>query len=285
MELKKKSSTSSLDSLNGHGRLKNLTKSLKRKFDKMTSSPSLTKGLLNESETEETPQKKLKSSSGEIGSILKRGIKFASEQEFVKFISKKREKKGDTKDESPSGKSEPIRESKKLNVAKIKELLSSEEKQPEEIQKPKSEHEIKLQSAHFRHLNEQLYTQTGHISLKMFQKDPDAFKIYHSGFQAQATKWPVDPLDKIIAAIIKLKGQPEIADFGCGEARLARSLKGCATVHSYDLVKINDLVTVCDFANTPLKDGQCDVVVFCLSLMGTNLKDFVKEANRVLKMG
>ena len=80
-------------------------------------------------------------------------------------------------------------------------------------------------------------------------------------------------------------GHPVVADFGCGEARLARALKDVATVHSFDFVKLNDYVTVCDFANTPLEDESCDVVVFCLSLMGTNLKDYLKEANRVLKNG
>ena len=138
----------------------------------------------------------------------------------------------------------------------------------------------------FRHLNEKLYTQTGHQSLKMFQNDPDAFNIYHNGFQSQASKWPVDPLNKIISSVMKISGNPVIADFGCGEAKLAKSMQGSGTtVHSFDLAKINEFVTVCDFSNTPLKDGECDVVVFCLSLMGTNLKDFVKEANRVLKMG
>ena len=78
-------------------------------------------------------------------------------------------------------------------------------------------------------------------------------------------------------------GTPVVADFGCGEARLARSLEDSAKVHSFDLVKINDYVTVCDFAHTPLNPESCNVVVFCLSLMGTNLKDFLKEAHRVLK--
>ncbi|ROT81960.1 putative ribosomal RNA-processing protein 8 [Penaeus vannamei] len=56
-------------------------------------------------------------------------------------------------------------------------------------------------------------------------------------------------------------------------------------VHSFDLVAANNRVTACDMAHTPLKSGSVDVVVFCLSLMGTNIKDFVTEANRVLKHG
>lgn len=35
----------------------------------------------------------------------------------------------------------------------------------------------------------------------------------------------------------------------------------------------------------PLRDASVDIAVFCLSLMGTNLADFLAEANRVLKMG
>lgn len=33
----------------------------------------------------------------------------------------------------------------------------------------------------------------------------------------------------------------------------------------------------------PLNDASVDLAVFCLSLMGTNLADFLAEANRVLK--
>lgn len=71
---------------------------------------------------------------------------------------------------------------------------------------------------------------------------------------------------------------------GCGEATLAQQVPQ-SRVHSLDLVAANDLVTACDMAHTPLAAGSVDVVVFCLSLMGTNLKDFVTEANRILREG
>lgn len=38
-------------------------------------------------------------------------------------------------------------------------------------------------------------------------------------------------------------------------------------------------------AHTNLLTSSVNVVVFCLSLMGTNLKDYIVEANRVLKKG
>uniref|UniRef100_A0A8C6TN95 Ribosomal RNA-processing protein 8 n=1 Tax=Neogobius melanostomus TaxID=47308 RepID=A0A8C6TN95_9GOBI len=45
------------------------------------------------------------------------------------------------------------------------------------------------------------------------------------------------------------------------------------------------LVKVVPLLQVPLKDSSVDIAVFCLSLMGTNLADFLKEANRVLKKG
>ena len=75
-----------------------------------------------------------------------------------------------------------------------------------------------------------------------------------------------------------------VADMGCGEAVLAQSVPQTC-VHSLDLVAANPQVTPCDMAYTPLGVASVDAVVFCLSLMGTNLKDFMIEANRILKPG
>ncbi|XP_069696968.1 uncharacterized protein [Periplaneta americana] len=74
-----------------------------------------------------------------------------------------------------------------------------------------------------------------------------------------------------------------VADFGCGDARLAQSLPN--KVHSFDLVAVCEEVTACDMAHTPLSSSSVDIVVFCLSLMGTNLNSYVSEANRILKEG
>ena len=54
-------------------------------------------------------------------------------------------------------------------------------------------------------------------------------------------------------------------------------------INSFDLYALNEHVTVADVKNVPIKDESMDVVVFCLSLMGTNLADFILEANRILK--
>ncbi|KAH1026410.1 hypothetical protein HUJ05_000082 [Dendroctonus ponderosae] len=141
----------------------------------------------------------------------------------------------------------------------------------------------KLKAARFRFLNEQIYNTTGKETEKIFRSDPEAFKAYHEGYKLQLKRWPMNPLDKIIKSLTKMNKTNVIADFGCGEARLAQSVEH--KVHSFDLVAANDFVTACDMAHVPLDDSSVDVAVFCLSLMGTNLKEYLLEANRVLKKG
>lgn len=139
----------------------------------------------------------------------------------------------------------------------------------------------KMESARFRWINEQLYSTTGEEAKKLFEKEPELFSTYHQGFATQVSKWPVNPLDNVIAYIKSLPHDMVIADFGCGVAKLAQSVPH--TVHSFDLVACNRFVTACDMAHVPLSNASVDVCVFCLSLMGTNITDFVKEARRVLK--
>lgn len=57
-------------------------------------------------------------------------------------------------------------------------------------------------------------------------------------------------------------------------------------VYSYDLVSTVDHVISKDIKNLDChENGSIDVGVFCLSLMGTNWIEFIKEASRILKVG
>ena len=147
------------------------------------------------------------------------------------------------------------------------------------------EFSAKLKGAQFRWLNEQLYTTRGGQSFEMFQDDPDLFHVYHRGFREQASTWTVNPLDLIIQDLRAMPRNRVVADFGCGEARLAATLNKLHKVHSFDLVAGNDLITACDIANVPLEDACADVAVFCLALMGVNYADFLREAHRTLRPG
>jgi len=143
--------------------------------------------------------------------------------------------------------------------------------------------EEKLEGSRFRWINEKLYSNSTLKAEELFRENPSLFEDYHTGYRTQVAEWPLNPLVIIVKF---LKSKPHhwvVADFGCGDAVLAQAVK--QTVHSFDLVKTNDLVTVCNMTHVPLDDNTIDVAVYCLSLMGTNLDDIFSECYRVLKPG
>lgn len=150
--------------------------------------------------------------------------------------------------------------------------------------KPKSYLE-KLQSrlsgSQFRMLNEKLYTCSGEEAFKIFKEDPISFQCYHAGYQEQMCRWPSQPLDAIINWLKKRSTTLVVADFGCGDGKLAKNVKN--EVFSLDLVASDATIIACNMAHTPLKTRSVDVTVFCLSLMGTDYSSFLVEAHRVLK--
>lgn len=136
--------------------------------------------------------------------------------------------------------------------------------------------------------------------------------------------WPSPPLPYIIERISPLPAGTVVVDLGCGDAGLARALVPTGkVVLSYDLVsdqsqpgatteesvKGEGWVVQADFithvplpgrpggsevAETRKKDKKSkskegseivDVVVCCLSLMGTNWVGGIYEACRILKQG
>jgi ribosomal RNA-processing protein 8 len=215
----------------------------------------------------------------------------------------------------------------------------------------------KLAGGQFRWLNEQLYTQRGAQAKAMFAEKPELFDAYHLGFAAQLESWPVNPLDAAIAAALALPPGSQVADMGCGEARLAQTVeehgrlaaqrasseasgggngataeqqqqlsksqrkrarrkrkreeKGKTvvaaeeetadgtkaekaehehtgegiSVSSFDLHAPNRFVTVANIANVPLSDASVDLCVFCLSLMGVDYIEYLREARRILRVG
>lgn len=141
----------------------------------------------------------------------------------------------------------------------------------------------RLSGGHFRMINEKLYTCTGKEALNYFREDSSLFNLYHEGYKTQMSNWPEKPVNVIIKWLKKQNPSFVVADFGCGEALISKSVKN--TVFSLDLVSNNPDVIACDMANTPLGSSSADVAVFCLSLMGTNYQTYLEEAYRVLKPG
>jgi superfamily II DNA or RNA helicase len=122
------------------------------------------------------------------------------------------------------------------------------------------------------------------------KKNPSVWKDYHKMYTESRKRWKKEgvaiPYEKY-ADYINVIGSNNnwtIADFGCGEDHMRTLIDtNRHTLISLDHYAANDDVMVCDMANTPLDDESVDHVFFSLSLMGSNYKDYLREAFRVLK--
>jgi hypothetical protein len=113
--------------------------------------------------------------------------------------------------------------------------------------------------------------------------DKEEWEYYHSLLREHRKDWAVDPLEEM-AKYLSIREGYAIGDFGCGEGLLAEKLSGKCTVHSFDHVSSKEFITDCDISNVPLDNEELDVAVFCLSLMGRNFTDYLKESHRTLKL-
>lgn len=116
----------------------------------------------------------------------------------------------------------------------------------------------KLSGGRFRWLNERLYTTASAEAKRTFTVQ--MLREYHDGFRQQVQGWPENPVDKFIARLRDtLKGKRKhrltVADLGCGDAKIARTMQlqdpkqERVRVRSFDLEQIDELVEPCDIAN------------------------------------
>ncbi len=59
----------------------------------------------------------------------------------------------------------------------------------------------------------------------MLQAEPGLFQQYHQGFREQTRGWPKQPVDMAIAWLAAKPDSLVVADFGCGDAKIAASVK------------------------------------------------------------
>ena len=135
----------------------------------------------------------------------------------------------------------------------------------------------------FSHMNRRWNAATGATTHTRLKENSEEWQHYHSLYREARKDWAVVPFEEM-ANDLSIREGYVVGDFGCGEALLAEKLGDRCTVHSFDHVAVNDSVTACDIADVPIDDGEFDVAVFCLSLMGSNFTDYLKEAHRTLKL-
>ena len=140
-----------------------------------------------------------------------------------------------------------------------------------------------VQYGDFSRMNARWSKSYSHTTYERLQGNPEEWMQYHTLYQEARKTWSVIPYEEAIRWLQK-RSDLVVADFGCGEALIAKALIGKHTVHSFDFIAINDAVIECDMARVPLEDSCLDVAMFNLSLMGLNVADYIREASRTLKL-
>jgi hypothetical protein len=124
------------------------------------------------------------------------------------------------------------------------------------------------------------YSQTTYQRL---QENPEEWMQYHTLYQEARKTWEIIPYQETIKWLQKRSGLV-VADFGCGEALIAKEVSHLHTIYNFDFIAINDSVIECDMAKVPLEDNCLDIAIFNLSLMGKNIDQYIREAARTLRL-
>jgi superfamily II DNA or RNA helicase len=132
----------------------------------------------------------------------------------------------------------------------------------------------------FSEMNKSWSTSRSENTFKRLKNNEKEWYYYHDLYKKRREDWDEIPYLEIAKKINKC---PEwiVADMGCGENLLSKEVSN--KVHAFDYVAIDNDVTACDMSSIPLADQEINAVVFCLSLMGSNYLDYIKEAFRVTK--
>ena len=80
------------------------------------------------------------------------------------------------------------------------------------------------------------------------------------------------------------KKSKDIADLGCGKARVSEYFKNTKRFNftNMDHVSCKSTVIKRDIKDTELDDYSQDIVILCLAMWGSNCKEYITEANRIL---
>lgn len=135
----------------------------------------------------------------------------------------------------------------------------------------------------FSKMNNRWYASQSDKTHDRLANNPEEWAHYHTMYRQLRETWPVVPFKEEIRWLSERDGLV-VGDFGCGEAFIAAEAGAKHTIHSFDHVAIDKRAVACDIAHVPLEDETLDVAIFCLSLMGSNFTDYIREAHRCLRL-
>jgi ubiquinone/menaquinone biosynthesis C-methylase UbiE len=126
---------------------------------------------------------------------------------------------------------------------------------------------------------------------KEFNEQPELWHKYHEISEENEMSFPEEdiPRNRIIQELNKIgvKRTKMVVDMGCGKAQVAQHFQNDKRFKfiNYDHISSNEFVEICDISHLPLEDESVEICILSLAMWGSNCKDYIKEANRILESG
>ena len=123
------------------------------------------------------------------------------------------------------------------------------------------------------------------------EKDNDLWKKYHEISEENEKSFPEEeiPRNRIIVELNKCKPSrtKTVVDMGCGKGQISQHFQNDKRFDfiNYDHISSGDNIISCDISKTPLEDNLADICILSLAMWGSNCKEYIKEANRILESG
>ena len=72
---------------------------------------------------------------------------------------------------------------------------------------------------------------------------------------------------------------------GCGKGQISQYFENDNRFQfiNYDHVSSNSNIISCDISHTPLENDSSEICILSLAMWGSNCKDYITEANRILE--
>ncbi len=136
----------------------------------------------------------------------------------------------------------------------------------------------------FSKMNNRWYASGSESTHARLASNPEEWAHYHTMYRQIRESWPVVPYKEEIRWLSEREGHV-IGDFGCGEALIARSRPKTAIRSTASTTwRWAAAWSPATSRTCRSKTSSLDVAIFCLSLMGANFTDYVREAHRCLRL-
>ena len=150
-----------------------------------------------------------------------------------------------------------------------------------------AEKERKHSESFINEIHREANSSSSETTHKKFSEDRNLAFEYHKQREIAKTGWVEDPVDRVAEIISKMSGRyGRVIDLGCGMNKLRHIADEGRIVHGVDHVNVSgdSSVIEADICHLDgiISNNSYDVAVFCLSLWGTNYKDYFSEAHRIL---